>query len=88
MGLIVENARLVGLFGGVSTSKTSGRHFVAIVTPGPKIEKVEVPVLPTLPPGLEFGSRIELVVKDAEQKFSDFNSSFSTARSSVISIIK
>jgi len=88
MGMIVEKANLVGLFGGFTTSKNTGRHFLAILTPGPKVDKVELPKPPQIPPGLEFGSRVNILLTNAEQKFSDFNSSFSVASSAEITVVK
>lgn len=86
MGMVVEKAKLVGLFGGFTTSKT-GRHFLAILTPGPKVDKVELPSAPTLPAGIEFGSRIEVLLSNAEQKFADFNNSFSTCTAALIQLV-
>lgn len=88
MGMIVEKAKLLGLYGGFSTAKNTGRHFLAILSPGPKIDKVELPSPPVIPPGVEFGTRIEIMLSNAEQKFSDFNSSFSVASSAVIVAVK
>lgn len=88
MGMVVEKAKLLGLFGGFSTSKNTGRHFLTILSPGPKVDKVELPSPPVIPAGLEFGSKIEILLSNAEQKFSDFNSSFSTASSAQIVLVK
>ena len=43
---------------------------------------------PSLPAGIEFGSKIEVALTSAEQKFADFNNSFSTAATAVITLVK
>jgi hypothetical protein len=87
MGMLVDKAKLVGLFGGYTTSKT-GRHFLAILSPGPKVNKVEIPSALALPPGIEFGTKIEVSLTQAEQKFSDFSNTFATAQSAQITVVK
>ena len=87
MGSTIK-AKLIGLYGGFTTSKNTGRHFLAILSPGPKVDKVELPSAPVIPPTVEFGSKIEITLANAEQKFSDYNSSFSVASSASIALIK
>lgn len=90
MGMISEKAKFVGLFGGVATSK-EGRHFMFMMKPGkwaPFLDKVETPKELAIPAGVVFGTPIELSLTNAEQKFADFNSSFSFAETAVIHVVK
>ncbi|MDD2540062.1 MAG: hypothetical protein PHH28_03340 [Desulfuromonadaceae bacterium] len=88
MGMTSEKAILDGLFGGVTIGKTSKRTFVTIMKPGPKLEKVEVTGGLPVPSGLLFGASIRLCMTNAEQKFQDFNGSFTVAESAVIQVPK
>lgn len=85
MGICSEKANLDGLFGGVIVSK-QGRTFVSILKVGPKVEKVEVVSGCVVPPSLAFGAPIRLCMTNAEQKFQDFNGSFTVAESAVIQL--
>lgn len=87
MGLIAKECVLIGLFVGSSTSKT-GKHFLSIVSPGPKIHKVQVEEPVKLLDGVEFGTPVTVTLFYAEQKFQDFNGSFTSASSVAITINK
>ncbi|KAB0666805.1 hypothetical protein F6V25_05160 [Oryzomonas japonica] len=79
MGMVVDKARITGIYGSFTTSK-SGKHFLAIVSPGPKIDKVRVEQVPAIPENVVFGTPVNVAMLEAEQKFQDFNGSFSTAK--------
>lgn len=84
--MISEKSKIIGLFGGVATSK-EGRHFMFTMKPGkwaPFLEKVETPSLVPVPPGVIFGTPVNVILTNVEQKFSDFNSSFSFAETAVV----
>lgn len=88
MGMCSEKATLDGLFGGVQIGKTSKRTFVTIIKVGPKLEKVEVVSGLPVPAGLLFGAPVRLCMTNAEQKFQDFNGSYTVAESAVIQVPK
>lgn len=85
MGMCSEKANMDGLFGGVTVAK-SGKTFVSVLKVGPKIEKVEVVSGCVVPPKLAFGSPIRLALTNAEQKFQDFNGSYTVAESAIIQV--
>lgn len=87
MGLIVDKAKIVGLFGGFQVSK-AGKFFLSIVSPGPKIDKIQLDMALAVPDGCVFGSRVEVLLNSCEQKFMDFNGSYSVAVSAVLQAAK
>jgi hypothetical protein len=90
MGAISENSKIIGLYGGSATSK-EGRHFSYFMKPGkwaPFLEKIETPSPISIPAGVVFGTAVTLLLKDSEQKFGDYNSSFTHAAEAVIHVNK
>ena len=86
MGFCAEKVNLDGLFGGVTVAKSNGKTYVSVMSPGPKIDKVEVVNPVTVPNGLAFGAPVRLALTNAEQKFKDFNGSFCVAETLVFQL--
>lgn len=88
MGFCAEKVALVGLFGGLNRAK-NGKLYLSILSPGPKVDKVQIDDVEVLiPQGVVFGTPICANLNHAEQKFQDYNGSFSTAKSVLFSVPK
>jgi hypothetical protein len=85
MGVVSEKSVLNGLYGGTSITK-QGHHYIYVMSPGPKIHKVRSQAPVAVPQGLLFGTPIDCSLTMAEQKFSDFNGSFTDADSVSVKI--
>jgi hypothetical protein len=78
MGMIVDKAAISGLFGGVNHAK-SGKSFLSILSPGPKIDKFCFRDRKAISGDFPFGTPVIVELTGIEQKFSDFNGSYSEA---------
>ena len=79
MGMVVDKASMTGLYGGMTTAK-NGKTYLSVLSPGPKVDKVQLECGPVaIPPGVTFGTPVVVALLKAEQKFQDFNGSYSVA---------
>jgi len=86
MGMIVDKAVLSGLMGGVNVAK-SGKAFLSIISEGPKIDKVCLQDRGKVAGGeIPFGTPVHVEILQVEQKFKDFNGSYSEALSATVKL--
>lgn len=83
MGIIADKGSLTGLFAGLNKAK-NGKQYLSVFSEGPKIDKVEIVNSVVVPQGISFGVPVVVQLINVEQKFKDFNGSFSTARDAQI----
>lgn len=86
MGFVASQVVLTGLFGGLNNAKSGKQYLSVMSSPGPKVDKVELPqgVVIKLPPDTVFGTPVSIVLENVDQRFKDFNGSFSTATGAVV----
>lgn len=88
MGFKAEKVILSGLFGGLNHAK-NGKTYLSVLSPGPIVDKVQVEDgKVNLPDSVVFGTPVNVLLSNAEQKFKDFNGSFSSAQSVQLQISK
>ena len=80
MGMIVDKASITGLMGGLTNAK-NGTTYLAIISKGPKIDKFALPNAASVVGNAEFGAPVNVELQGIEQKFSDFNGSYSQVMS-------
>lgn len=85
MGMIVDKASINGIFGGITNAKT-GKTYLAIVSPGPKIDKFAFANAQSIVGSAAFGDLVTVELLKIEQKFSDFNGSFSESQAAKITV--
>jgi len=88
MGFCAEKVALVGLFGGLNRAK-NGKVYLSILSEGPKVDKVQIDdTQVVVPPGVVFGTPVCANLSHAEQKFQDYNGSFSVCKTVLFSVPK
>jgi hypothetical protein len=86
MGIIADKASIKGVFGGMSNAK-SGKIFISVMSAGPKIDKVCLVPGSVVEGSAVFGQMVSVDLHQAEQKFQDYNGSFSVAVAAKINVV-
>lgn len=81
--MVVDKAVIMGIMGGVNHAK-SGKSFLSVISPGPKIDKFCFKDRRAITGDVPFGTPVTVELTGIEQKFSDFNGSYSEADTALI----